>query len=555
MKFRSLLMKSITTTVALLMGVCAVAGCRETGDPVQKPNVPPPEQNKSEYVSRICTLENGKTYLEVDGKPFAIRGAQVRVDGLYNRSESFENAIAPLTYAEMEEYFQKGKELGLNTLELALEWRKIEPEKDVYDFTLVDHLLAMSNKYSLKCEFLWFSTNMCGDTHSFTLPDYINDDRETYPVIEGSEYYSHMYGDVYHLVLNNENLMQREKLVLEKLMAHVDEWNKANGEKNPLIGIQVHNEADGLLRWRIGQRELKIDGKPASAQAIWQMTLDALDNAGKAIKSSDYKIYTRCNMTTSFGVGEFPQWAGQGFSPLDVLALDGIDLIGDDPYVTKPTSISDIIHEYAVDGNYPHIAENMGNYVGSASMFLAAYQAGGSYMFYDLATPQYFVQINGNSTYQMDQGIYSPDFTHKPHTAEAVSIVKGIGAMGSVLPLVEPKDFAAFNILTDTPKTNLTQTVNTSRLSVTFATEHGGIAYAIERGEYLYLYSTQDCRFTVENADITMKAEIGHFDFDRYTVEEEVYINPVITVSAGKLYRIKIRNIKSQVTSTTDENI
>ena len=555
MKFKTLMARILFSVAAVLSGVSVIAGCAPAAKPPVTGGEEPEKPEKSEYVSRVRTLENGRTYLEVDGKPYAIRGAQVRIDGLYNRSQSFPNAVPPLTDKEIEQYFSKAKELGINTLELALEWKQIEKTKDNYDFALVDKLLGFTNKYGLKCEFLWFSTNMCGYSHSFTVPDYICSDSETYPVFESSKFYTHMYGNVFHLVLNNENLMQREKLVLEKLMAHVSEWNRQNGEKNPLIGIQVHNESDGLLRWKLEQDSIKEDGAPADPKKIWQMTLDALDNAGKAVKSSDYKIYTRCNMTTSYNVGEFPQWQGKGFSPLDVLELEGIDIIGDDPYVTSPVAINDIVRAYSVNGNYPHIAENMGNYSSCPSMFLTAYQAGGSYMFYDLATPVYFVQINGNSSYQMDQGVYNPDFTDKPHTAQTRSIIRGIAAMDSVLPLVESCDFAAFNVLTEIPLERRTQTVNTSNISLTYRTENGGVAFAIEREGYVYLYSTKDCKFTVNNADITLKAEIGHFGNDGFVVEEEAYINPEISVSADKLYRIKIRKINEAVVSTANDNV
>lgn len=518
-----------------------------------KPNDPATDDKpKSEYVSRVMSLPSGKTYLEVDGKPFAIRGGQIRIDGLQNRSDSFKNAIDPLTYDEIEVYFAKAKKCGLNTVELAMEWSKIELSKDVYDFTHVDKLLAMANKYGLKCEFLWFSTNMCGDTHTFPIPSYIYEDEQTYPRLQAKNvWWSHMYGQLFYLVLNSPALMQREALVLTKLMEHVYEWNEQNGSKNPLIGMQIHNESDGLLRWRLEQKELKLNGVDLTPEQVWQMTLEALDNAGKAVKSSKYRIYTRCNMTVSYGVDEFPQHMGHNLSPLDILALDGIDIIGDDPYVTSPTLINDIIGKYSVNGNYPHVAENMGNYASSPSMFLTTYQAGGSYMFYDLATPQYFIQLNGGGSYQMDQGLLNPDFSYKAHTEETIRIINGIAAMDSVLPLVASADFAAFNVLKETNQQQLTQTINTSSISLTYTTEKGGVAFAIEYEGYVYLYSTQDCKFTINNADFVYKAEIGRFDGFDFSLDSEKYINPTIALEACKLHRIKIRNVNEQVTSTT----
>lgn len=515
------------------------------------------DENADYIVSEIKTLENGKTYLEVDGNPFALRGGQLRVDGLLNRDyEWYPNAMDPLSYDQIEEYFKQAKEFNLNTLELALDWKRIEIEKDVYDFTLVDKLLSMSNKYDLKCEFLWFSTNMCGDSHQFHIPDYIIYDQETYPRFEvEKESHSGLYGNVFWLILNDEDLMARERLVLEKLMDHVYEWNLENGKKNPLIGMQIHNESDGLLRWRLDQRNISLNGEKVTPEFLWNVTLEALDNAGKTVKDAKYKIYTRCNMTVTFGVGEFPQFAGKGFSPLDVLRLEGIDMIGDDPYSSDPKKINKTVKEYAVEGNYPHISENMGNYASSPALFLTAYQAGGSYMFYDFATPQYFIFVNGSGSYQMDQGIINPDFTYKAHSAEARSIVNGIAKMGSVLPLVNSEDFAAFNVLTEENKKELTQTICTSSIQIKYETKNGGVAYAIEHGEYLYLYSTQDCNMTIENASFTYKADIGHFEVDEFIVEDSEIVNPTISVGKEKLYRIKIRSINKEVSSTTNENV
>ncbi len=541
--------------ILLISQLFILTACNRAVSPNEE-NPKDVEEGGVTLVSKICTLPNGKTYLEVDGKPYTLIGAQLRVDGLYNRNQSLTDAPQPVTDDELRKYFEKAKELGINTLSLALEWSKIEIEKDCYDFTLVDKLLKLTNDFGLKCEFLWFSTNMCGDGHGFCVPSYIIDDPENYPRLSAENtYYSNMYGDIFYLVLNNPLLMERESLVLTALMEHVDNWNKNNDSLNPLIGIQIHNESDGLLRWRLNQKNLSYGDTPITPKELWQMTLDALDNAGKAVKNANYKIYTRCNITTSFGVGEFPEWAGLGFSPLDILHLEGIDMIGDDPYTTNPTAINSTVKKYSVDGNYPHIAENMGDYGSTPSMILSAYQAGGAYMLYDLATPQYFVYINKGSSYHMDQGILNPDLTYKAHTAQTACIIKGIASMGSILPLISSENFAAFNVLTEQPREVNTQTICTSSLSITYNTDLGGIAFAIEHEGCLYLYSTTACTFTINNAVYVMRGETGYFDGSEFVVEDDAYIGAPISLESGKLMRIRIREIKQSVTSTTCDNV
>lgn len=510
-------------------------------------------------VSSIKKTSSNKTYLEVDGHPFCLIGGQVRIDGLLNRNYTlFPSAMDPLSYEEIEEYFAKAKECNINTLELPLDWKRIEISKDVYDFTLVDKLLSMCNKYDLKCEFLWFSTNMCGDSHEFQLPDYIIYDQETYPRFQQKDekYTSSLYGDMFFLILNNENLMARETKVLTKLMDYVYQWNIDNDSKNPLIGMQVHNESDNLVRWRLDQRELKLNGQKLDYDYLWNVTLDALDNAGKAIKNSKYKIYTRTNMCVTKGIGSFPQCPNYNLSPLDVLKLEGIDIIGDDPYDENPTVINDTIRAYSVENNYPHIAENMGDYASSPALFLTTYQAGGCYMFYDFVTPQYFVYVNNGHSYQMDQGLLNPDFSYKSHSAETISIISGIAKMGQIIPLVDSSNFAAFNVLEKNNSQNLTQNINTNSLSLTYTTTNGGVAFVIEHDGYAYIYSTKDCSIKINNASYILKAQIGYFDKDNFVEEKiEYLLQDNIAISSDNLYRIKIKSYNSNVTSTTNNYV
>ncbi|MCI5746195.1 MAG: DUF4978 domain-containing protein, partial [Erysipelotrichaceae bacterium] len=485
--------------------------------------------NTNNIVSRIVKLNDNKTYLEVDGKPYTLIGAQIRIDGLMNRDEKLTDAPSSLSYEQMRPYFKKAKECGINTLQLPIDWKDIEISKDVYDFTQVKALLDCCNEFDLKCEFLWFSTNMCGDSHSFHIPDYIFYNEEEYPHIQAkSPYFSSMYGDVDYLVLNNPSLMERERKVLQKIMEYVVTYNRQNGNKNPLIGFQVHNEADGLLRWRLDQQKLKMNDMDMTPEKIWEMTLQALDNAGQAIKNSTYQIYTRCNMTVTLGVEPFPQFSDKSFSPLDVLALKGIDMIGDDPYNVLPHAINQTIRKYNVNNNYPHIAENMGDYDNSPSLFLSAYQAGGCYMFYDFATPQYFNYINQNGSYHMDQGLLNDDLSYKNHSLQTISIIKGIGKMGSVLPLIDSSDFAIFNVLSQYPKENFTQEISTSKLKITYTSKKAGVAFAISQDEYLYIYSNEDASFILNDVSFIYKADIGYFSNDTFIVEKSEIINPVI---------------------------
>ena len=516
-------------------------------------------EDDTTYASSVERYDNGRVYLRVDGKPFVIRGAQLRVDGLLNRSPALPaDAPKAVTYEEMERYFIAAKEANLNTMELCIQWSNVEVEKDVYEFDLVDALMSYLNKYDLKGEINWFSVNMCGDTEEYQVPKYIYDNPITYPRLSSVELTRNnfMYGQRFFLKLDDPAYQEREAKAINKLMDHIYNWNLKNGKKNPIIGVQVQNETDGLVRWRLDQFGIKDDnGEIISQQKLWNMTLSSLDNAGKAFKASKYKLYTRANITTSYDVEEYPQCPNTGITPLDILHLEGIDIIGSDPYVTSPKTINSTVKKYRVENNYPHIAENMGHYSNSPSLFLAAYQAGGSYMFYDLATPEFFVYLNGGGSYQMDQGIYMPDLSLKAHSQATFDMAKGIGAMGGVLSRIESKDFAAFNIDKEEPSMNRTQSINTSNIAFTYYTENGGIAFAIEDDNYVYLSSNKDSAISIDNASYSPYADVGHFEGDEYIIEEKAYPTDKMYLSKGKLYRIKITKLLNSVTSNTDDNI
>jgi hypothetical protein len=153
----------------------------------------------------------------------------------------------------------------------------------------------------------------------------------------------------------------------------------------------------------------------------------------------------------------------------------------------------------------------------------------------------------------MDQGLLNPDLSFKPHTQETINIISGIKKMGSVLPTIDNTNFIAFNVLTSLPQQELTQTICTENLRIKYETKNGGIAYAIEHEGYLYLYSTTDCRITIENASFTFKADLGYFSGMEYVVESSETINPTVSVKGLNLYRIKIRNINEEVSSTSND--
>ncbi len=499
-------------------------------------------------VSSIKYTNTSKAYFALRGKPFIILGTQIRLDGLLHRPATEEHKDLgkppkPLTNTEIERYFIEAKDMGFNTLQVPVDWRFIEPDMDVYKYDLLDFVLNLGKKYKLKIELLWFSTNMCGDSHSNHLPDYIFWDKETYPRIKAEsngqyvdEDFHLMYGYSGFLVLNDPLLMERETLVLKRLMTHIYNWNVVMNFPDTVISVQVHNEPDGFARWRIDQRKPKLNGSLLTKEEAWKMTLDALDNAGKAIKSSEYKVVTRANMTVSLDMDSFKEFP-KG-SAKDIIKLEGIDIVGDDPYVTKPSEIMKSIESYAQERNYPHIAENMGSYTTTPKLILTAVLKGASYSVYDFATPEYFIWMNQGSDYQMDQGIVNPDFSYKSQTQETIEVLSILKKAEHIIALANHNCIFAFNNSDTENEVKKSEMFIINNKELKISTNEHALGYVIIHQGYAYISMTHKVLLTTDLVK-SSNVKTGYFKEEEFVMDDIVEFSNEIL--AGKLYQFKLK--------------
>ena len=223
-------------------------------------------------VSKLVT-ENNKTYVSVDGKPFPFLGAQIRLDALLNCDK--------MTINEVENYFKKAQELGLNCVQIPISWNMVEPKENKYDYSIVNSILQFDNKYNLKMELLWFSTNMVGDSFSYLIPQYVLQEYNKRLSRNDEGNFWNYYGYQYTMILDDEWILERETKAITALFNHIRYWDSQNGDKHPVISAQIHNEPDALMRWRIDQKDLKYrDGTPLSKEKAWTMITNALNTVG-----------------------------------------------------------------------------------------------------------------------------------------------------------------------------------------------------------------------------------------------------------------------------------
>ncbi|MDE6870557.1 MAG: DUF4978 domain-containing protein, partial [Bacteroidales bacterium] len=507
------------------VALIALAACRAEGlgDGHMLPETP----MDGIVVSRIAGRAD-KPYLEVDGNPFAMYGAQIRVDIFRNCED--------MPWDETEKYFAAARELNVNCVQVSYPWKFLEPSEDVYRFDEIDRLLALANKYDLKMELLWFSTNMIGDSYTWLVPQYILSVPQKKMRRDGDGDFHWLYGYTYALYLDDPWILERETKAVKVLFDHIRIWDSKNGNRHPVITCQVHNEPDAMVRWRMSLMDFRHrDGTAAAPEEIWRMTLNALDAVGQAVQNSSYKVATRTNIISGDGVKDFPQTPG--ISPKDVYALKGIDFVSFDPYMEKVNEIAYEVSEYAgMPGNYPLVAENRGDYPNTASLMLAASALGGGYDIYDLATSR-FIASSGTPPYS-SEGVYDHELKDKPHTGEVRTLIDGLVKASPEVALCGTEDFAVFNIVTDFPQKSLSQTVRTTGAVIGFETEDAALAFVLDRGDCLVAYSVRESVLTISGGAVTEVA-CGKFEPTGEFVPDDVHnvTDNVVALKSGVLYR------------------
>lgn len=140
-------------------------------------------------VSQVAN-QDGKGYLEVDGKPFFMHGVQFFGEWQIYGSDAApiptdqKNPILPQDW--LENGFEKTKAAGFDTIQIELAWNQIQPTSEgQYDWTLLDKYVQWAKKYDLKIDVVWWGLNGCGGgirentVHGYMadIPDYLEADK------------------------------------------------------------------------------------------------------------------------------------------------------------------------------------------------------------------------------------------------------------------------------------------------------------------------------------------------------------------------------------------
>lgn len=441
--------------------------------------------------SKMETKENGRRYLTVDDKPFLMLGSQLRTD--------FFLQLDRLEIPELDRYFKLAATLSLTCVQIPVCWADVEPTKDTYKKELVEAYMKFARKYDMKLEILWFGSYMCGYSVKNYVPAYVFDDKENYPRV-GNTQTNGWIGDQGFLYPNTEKLVDRETKAIAKMMEFVYEYDRTHGGKKIVAGVQIENEPDMLTTSHHPDCSSGWIEATDSSEVIWQEMVKHLDKVGKAVKDSDYSCYTRVNMTT---------WSGDWVNlSEDLCATDGIDFVGLDPYQSRLSSIKEGLNQLSyIDGNYPHIAENGGEYINNPSMELLAFTLGAGYEVFEVITTP-----NEKLVDWALRGVYEVDFTKRPQTDPMIEANKIYRQGCYDLAIADLGDILGFNLIGNTVLETCKEEKDTNDgITVEFETNDSALGYFVKNEDHAIFAASREAKMKFSNIKKIKKVEKGYY--------------------------------------------
>lgn len=358
---------------------------------VHSPASATPRQQPKQIISYVDTSLAGaqKYVLRVNDKPYYMTNIQIRLDNMrYARNWSAEATEAVIAQAASD---------GFNTVSIPVHWREVEPEKDKFDWVVLEEYLRLVNKYDIKMEMLWFGTNSGGITQRLGVsghlrtPDYVLYSPKA-DTLTGYGSYSPKHGrtettseytirrDVgdYSLDLADKSLRERETYVLGKVMAHIASWDKNNGSKHPIIGVQIGNEV-------VGYRNPYPNA----------LIIDYLSDVASAVKNSDYVVWTRVNSIFQ----NIPGRIFENESRRSTRYGTNIDFVGIDTYRHHFKTDEEFVASMRdnlpyVGRNFRMIMETGSEIPNAAQLHLAALSGNSAFNYYDFSRI-YDVSVDG----------------------------------------------------------------------------------------------------------------------------------------------------------------
>lgn len=441
------------------------------------------------------TMQTAQKYtLVVDGVPFYMTSVQVRLDKL--------KAYCAFGIEQREKAIAVCVEHNFNTVSIPLHWREVEPEKNCFEWSVLDEYLSVCTKYGLKLEILWFSWSSGGTVQALNssqlrTPDYVCSKSGT------SEYKVINKTDPWTLDWYDDNLMEREKVVVDSIMKHIEIWDSEHDSPHTVIGIQLGNEPQGY-------------GQEVGADRI----MEYYSYVGRAIKESGYKVWTRLNCVSGKTMLHVNANENLKLSPEG----SNIDFVGIDVYGTTCSKLlGDLGGQFKKVGtNYMMIME-CGAEVADASHYIwAALRGGKAYSHYD------FAGTDNHGLFDVEGGELVKHGTYVDDIANSNKILNMVNR--DVAALAQGKGMYVYNY--DGQTTGTEKGLDGIVYEPYMYNSHG---LALKHSEKEYILATSArATFTIPELISVESVSAGYLDSNNNWVEEES-----LTLSAGRKIAVK----------------
>ena len=464
----------------------------------------------AEVVSYVDTSLDGseKFVLRIDDKPFYMTNVQLRLDKMAGYLDWPDEAL--------EAVVKQAATDGFNTVSIPVLWIDIEPEKNRFDWAVLDKYMGWCKKYGLKMELLWFSWSSGGRIQwsdnsplkpqkSIRVPDYVCTKEGT------SEYKILRTTDPWTLDWYDTALRERETAVVAEMMAHVAEWDKAQGNPHTVIGIQMGNEATG--------HEQEV---PA------EHIVDYYHDVASAVKNSDYKIWTRLNCIIWQNRSRIEANEAKKLTP----GGSNIDFVGCDVYGTDADRIFGDVggHHPTIGTNYDMIMEIDAKDSRTPIYQLSALAGNKAFDYYN------YGPVDGNELYTAEKG----STTLVPHNH-----IGDVRSRNTILNLAnqdiatnaQGKGLYVYNYA------GLAMPVEEiGLLGITHKPEHGRAqAIAVKHSlNEVILLATDGGTFTLPKSMIVKSVEVGYCDDENRWVTSSVISVKDKTVQVPAASAVKI---------------
>ncbi|MDE2824134.1 MAG: beta-galactosidase [Chloroflexota bacterium] len=175
----------------------------------------------------------GVPTLVVDGEPFVILGAQCDI---WRSTRQDEKVV---------EFIDAYREMNATAISFGIPWAKMEPERDLYDFSFLDWFIERTEAAGLKLVVNLFNSNVCGKCEELTegerypqyTPDYIKNDPEGFTrIVPNVDIEYHPGGPP--LCPNDPATLDRETRYLRRVAMHLKETDR----NCTVIMVQLNNE-------------------------------------------------------------------------------------------------------------------------------------------------------------------------------------------------------------------------------------------------------------------------------------------------------------------------